>query len=532
MRKSPERATVRQRACGLAALVVCLTATAAANGGPHHAFCEFGMYAQWSDLSYEGERLVLPALYGRRDRIVRNGHSIDRLDGFVLWVDTADFYAQRLGRALTLPSGERRPARGIGAPKDGWLEMFVGTSRSPAEVARVSAALYAHSPEMPAPEAANAPPLASHNLVARPDGLIEVARREVTPAGTLISMLDDRAGIAPGREARRGWAASAVYFHRAVDGTVDVSVTCETKNADLNFEATDMCVQTFETGPFSVELSYDLDELPNWRRFRQAAGRLIDCARGMGSEAGPAREPPGTPLSPIRRRDGDGGTPDAPRPFCDVPGRYARWSDMTLAGVRLVVPTAYELLERPDRDGREVTGFIGSATMPSFRPTLSRADRPADHTQIGFLILEQGKNATTDQIARLRASRMTPEGRLPYRQSPPITRWRMVPGPAGLTEMAATGTIDEQVARFPRHGNLDAQYVHRGADGLADVTIECGFGSSPLNSCKQNFEIEPFRVSMSYRRDMLPYWREFQAGMERFVDCARTLGHDAPPTQG
>lgn len=63
-------------------------------------------------------------------------------------------------------------------------------------------------------------------------------------------------------------------------------------------------------------------------------------------------------------------------------------------------------------------------------------------------------------------------------------------------------------------------YVHRGQDGRVDTYIACSNMTHSAAVCEQHFSLLPamrIRVSVSYRKDLLPQWREIQASVTQVI---------------
>ena len=219
-----------------------------------------------------------------------------------------------------------------------------------------------------------------------------------------------------------------------------------------------------------------------------------------------------------------------PRPFCDFPGTYTDWSDFTYKGVRMVMPTAYEIEERRVRDGRSVDGIGGhyvAVWVDDFAPILSRDSRKLvrEPTWLRFLINEL---KPIPEIARGSAGLYSGN---PAKMAdfPAIETYPTTPGPHGLTEVAYDGTIADRFANGTAQGmfRTRALYVDYSTDDTVDLIAECRHEDVLVQLCEQFFEVGPFTVLMTYKRSELPNWDRFRRDTERLIACATELGREA-----
>ena len=218
------------------------------------------------------------------------------------------------------------------------------------------------------------------------------------------------------------------------------------------------------------------------------------------------------------------------RPFCDFPGTYTDWSNLTYKGVRMVVPTAYERHERAVRDGRSVDGIGGhyvAVWVDDFAPVLSRdvRRRAADPSWMTLLV---NKLKPIPEIARGRAG-LYSGNRAKMADFPAIGTYPTTPGPHGLTEVAYDGTIADRFANGTARGmfRTRALYVDHGTDGTVDLIVECRHEDVLVQLCEQFFEVGPFTITMTYLRSELPNWDRFRRDTERLIACATELGREA-----
>lgn len=99
----------------------------------------------------------------------------------------------------------------------------------------------------------------------------------------------------------------------------------------------------------------------------------------------------------------------------------------------------------------------------------------------------------------------------------------------GLTVYAAAG-IDPKTARPYREDRYASDiFVHRNEAGRVDTYIRCS-NDAHVARCKQNFSLEPAvqaNIFVSYRRDLLPEWRQMQASVTQLI-----LSFKAPTATG
>lgn len=220
---------------------------------------------------------------------------------------------------------------------------------------------------------------------------------------------------------------------------------------------------------------------------------------------------------------------DGARPFCDFPGTYTDWSDLTYKGVRMVMPTAYERHERRVRDGQSVDGIGGhyiAVWIIDFRPALSQdvRGRAADPTWLRFLINEM---KPIGEIAKNNVA-LNAGNRTGFADRPPLSSYPSVPGPYGLTEIAYDGTIAEREAEGPLRGfRALATYADFDPDGAVNLIVECKHEDVRVQLCEQFFEVEPFTITMTFKRSKLADWDRFRRDTERLIACATELGERA-----
>ncbi|WP_194713899.1 hypothetical protein [Noviherbaspirillum soli] len=90
----------------------------------------------------------------------------------------------------------------------------------------------------------------------------------------------------------------------------------------------------------------------------------------------------------------------------------------------------------------------------------------------------------------------------------------------GLTVYVPTG-IDPKTQRPYREGlYAEDVFLHRAADGRVDTYINCSNRPHEAAPCSQSFSMEPgmkVEVDVSYRRGLLPQWRQIQNDVSRLV---------------
>ncbi|WP_194715590.1 hypothetical protein [Noviherbaspirillum soli] len=90
----------------------------------------------------------------------------------------------------------------------------------------------------------------------------------------------------------------------------------------------------------------------------------------------------------------------------------------------------------------------------------------------------------------------------------------------GLTVYVPTGT-DPKTQRPYREGlHAEDVFLHRTADGKVDAYIRCSNRPHEAAPCTQAFSMEPgmeAAVDVSYRRGLLPQWRQIQTDVSRLI---------------
>jgi len=96
----------------------------------------------------------------------------------------------------------------------------------------------------------------------------------------------------------------------------------------------------------------------------------------------------------------------------------------------------------------------------------------------------------------------------------------------GLTVYAAAGTDPKTNKPYREDTNAEDVFVHRDKAGRVDAYIYCSNRNVPAPPCSHDFSLEPHmhgQVYMSYRRSLLPQWREIQDAVKK-----QLLGFKAP----
>jgi len=95
----------------------------------------------------------------------------------------------------------------------------------------------------------------------------------------------------------------------------------------------------------------------------------------------------------------------------------------------------------------------------------------------------------------------------------------------GLTIYVPTG-IDPKTQRPYREGlYAEDVFLHRAADGRVDTYINCSNRPHEAAPCSQSFSMEPgmqAAVYVSYRRGLLPQWRQIQTNVSRLIWSFKT----------
>jgi hypothetical protein len=102
----------------------------------------------------------------------------------------------------------------------------------------------------------------------------------------------------------------------------------------------------------------------------------------------------------------------------------------------------------------------------------------------------------------------------------------------GLTAYIPTNV---DLSRREMGANLDRNiYIHRLENGGVDAYIACSNRNHEAAPCSHYFGLDPelkVSVDVSYRKGMLPYWREIQAGVSKVLLGFRIEASKAPLAQ-
>jgi hypothetical protein len=92
----------------------------------------------------------------------------------------------------------------------------------------------------------------------------------------------------------------------------------------------------------------------------------------------------------------------------------------------------------------------------------------------------------------------------------------------GLTGFAPIGPDESK--RLQQAGGADMNdvniYFHRNEAGQVDTYIDCSNMAHAAAGCRQVFNLQPqmrIRVTVSYRRDLLPHWQEIQNSVSKAI---------------
>lgn len=99
----------------------------------------------------------------------------------------------------------------------------------------------------------------------------------------------------------------------------------------------------------------------------------------------------------------------------------------------------------------------------------------------------------------------------------------------GLTVYAAAGMDQKTDKPYREDTNAHDLFVHRDKANQVDAYIDCSNRNVPAPPCRHDFSLEPYmhaQVYVSYRRSLLPQWREIQQAVTQQI-----LGFKAPPTE-
>lgn len=99
----------------------------------------------------------------------------------------------------------------------------------------------------------------------------------------------------------------------------------------------------------------------------------------------------------------------------------------------------------------------------------------------------------------------------------------------GLTVYAAVGSDPKTNTPFRDHADAKDVFVMRDAKGRVLTTVECSNRNVPSPPCTQDFSLEPDMragVYLSYRRSLLPHWREMQAAVTQQLLSFRHAPND------
>ena len=100
----------------------------------------------------------------------------------------------------------------------------------------------------------------------------------------------------------------------------------------------------------------------------------------------------------------------------------------------------------------------------------------------------------------------------------------------GLTAYAPLGINSKTKQPNRTHPLAEDVFVHRGKDGKVDAYIDCSNRPHHGAPCQQSFTLEPYanaKVSVLYRRGMLPHWQEIQRKV-----TAQIVGFNVSSRQG
>jgi len=96
----------------------------------------------------------------------------------------------------------------------------------------------------------------------------------------------------------------------------------------------------------------------------------------------------------------------------------------------------------------------------------------------------------------------------------------------GLTVYAPAGTDPKTGKPYREDINAEDVFVHRDKAGRVNTYVYCSNRNVPAPPCKHSFSLEPHihsEVYISYRRSLLPQWREIQDAVTK-----QLLGFKAP----
>ena len=221
-------------------------------------FCDFpGEYAEWSDFTYRGVRMVVPRELDLMGRVWRG-----EVEGFNGVVDLDTF--RPVGPDEHIPTTKG---------KDRFLARW-SLSKFPSAARVAALQAEARSPENFA--FGSEPPVESYPLLTGPHGLTEVAFR-----GTFAERQEQarkRIKRYPGQPHLAG--AEVLYVDSGDDGEVATTILC-----DIGGSPVDLCRQRFRIEPFAISIGCVARELPRWQHFRDQSERLIACARKLGDQA-------------------------------------------------------------------------------------------------------------------------------------------------------------------------------------------------------------------------------------------------------
>lgn len=131
-----------------------------------------------------------------------------------------------------------------------------------------------------------------------------------------------------------------------------------------------------------------------------------------------------------------------------------------------------------------------------------------------------------DDLLERKASAIWKANAHPYVYKPLATKVH------GLTGFAPIGPDESK--RLQQVGGADMNdvniYFHRNEAGQVDTYIDCSNMAHAAAGCRQVFNLQPqmrIRVTVSYRRDLLPHWREIQNSVSKVILGFRVAQTDA-----
>jgi hypothetical protein len=103
----------------------------------------------------------------------------------------------------------------------------------------------------------------------------------------------------------------------------------------------------------------------------------------------------------------------------------------------------------------------------------------------------------------------------------------------GLTVYAAAGTDPNTNAPYREHTDATDVFVLRDKTGRVVTTVRCSNRHVPAPPCTQQFSLEPdiqAAIDLSYRRSLLPHWREMQTAVTKQLLSFRHAPNDTHKT--